>query len=434
MSAAILVSGMFDLDNYGDLLFPLIAARRLAICGYRTVPVAPSATRAALLDAMPPSDIAQLFGDDEPIAGILVGGGYIIHASSMEFLENYHADGIDAWCGAGLWLGATLAAALRDVPIAWNAPGVPHPFSARQRELAHAAVRAASYVAVRDRGSARLLAAPPDASVRVVPDPIVELAQMWPRATLADTYRDLLQRKNIRPDARLLAVHVRNRSRAGLSDASLGEMLGNFAKTHDLVPMLIAVAAGHDDPAVARRLAPHIGQAAVLLDDPLSLREITAALAHSVLYVGASLHGYIAAAAYGIQGVLVARPAYHKFSGFLEHLGRMQDLARDWPEGLQLAAAHCNEVRCHQIPSSVFAALDAHWASVNVAMRDPADHRGARHAFALALLRHGIRTDGPGWAVRPIMNRLMRGSAVAGRRRVAFGNPEEIRDGQPAAN
>lgn len=412
----VLLSGMFDLDNYGDLLFPLIAQNRLQAYGYRTVAVAPSARRAALGDAMPPIDIAQLLCGDEPVAGILVGGGYVIHASSLDLVEHYETHGAGAWCGAGLWLGATLAAALRDVPVAWNAPGVPHPFSARQHELIEAALRATSYISVRDRGSAKLLAARADISISVVPDPIADLTRIWPKRDLCGAYRELLQRKSIPADARLMAIHVRNRSMAGTPAASLAAMLAAFAQAHGLTPALIAVGASHDDPSVARSLAPHLGPSHVLLDDPVSLQEITAALAHSTIYVGASLHGYIASAAYGIPGVLVARPAYNKFAGFLEHTGRMQDLARDWSDALRLAAQRAPEAPCSRIPPSVFDALDAHWKSIHAAMQAPRRHGDARRGFALALLRSGIRTDGPGWAMQPVLNRLMRTSAAAARK------------------
>ncbi len=71
----------------------------------------------------------------------------------------------------------------------------------------------------------------------------------------------------------------------------------------------------------------------VLLDDPLGLREIAAAIADAALYVGASFHGYVTAAVYDVPGVMVARPAFRKFGGFLRQTGRMQDLARRLASG-----------------------------------------------------------------------------------------------------
>jgi hypothetical protein len=404
----ILLSGMFDLDNYGDLLFPLVAQWRLGGFGYETIPVAPSARRPAIGDALAPLDIRQMLLDEEPIVGILVGGGYLIHASSLDFMERYQTDGAGAWSGVGLWLGATLAGALRDVPIAWNAPGVPHPFSSRQHPLIDMALRATGYASVRDRGSAKLLGPPTDVNVRVVPDPVADIARLWPKQSLKATYQQLLRRKGVPADARVLAIHVRNRSMRGLEPAALGAMLKTFAAQHGLVPALVAVGASHDDPGTARLLAPHLGPSALLLDDPASLKEITSVFAHGALYVGASLHGYIVSAAYDTPGVLIARPAYQKFSGFLEHSGRLQDLAHDWPDALRLAAQRAREAAAARIAPAVFAALDAHWQSIHEAFAAPARMRDARRDFALALLRFGIDSEGPGWALRSFPTRAMR--------------------------
>ncbi len=414
--AQILLTGMFDMRNYGDLLFPLIARRRLSALGYDTVAVAPTGQPTGFGDAMPAIPILEMMSGSSEVAGILVGGGYIIHSHSMDFLEDYQTYGTGGWCGAGLWLGAAIAAAIRDVPIAWNAPGVPHPMSSRQLPLVHTALRATSYAAVRDRGSVELLNAPENA-VTIVPDTIAEIARLWPRATLAERYRQLLARKNIEADARLLAIHVRNRLMSGLEPQQLGRELGDFARAHGLVPMLVAVGRSHDDPAVARRLAPHVGTPLLMLDDPADLIEITAALAHSAGYIGASLHGYIVSAAFGVPGVLLGRPAYRKFAGFLEHTGRGQDLARSWDEALRIGAKRVHEPGSERIPASVFAALDAHWRAIDQAFSGPDRGREARAQFLRALSRAGLRSDGPGWALAPFVARATRASAMLAHRR-----------------
>ncbi|WP_419897795.1 polysaccharide pyruvyl transferase family protein [Roseomonas sp. USHLN139] len=405
----ILVSGMFDMNNYGDLLFPLVAQQRLAEAGYALQPVAPAGGRADFADALPCLDIAAMLdAGGAPAAGILIGGGYIIHAHSLAFLDHYAGEGLGSWCGAGLWLGATLAAALRDVPLAWNAPGVPHPFSARQQRLVDAALRAASYVSVRDAGSRRLLDPQGAADVPVVPDPIAGLPRLWPRAALAADYRALLARKGVPPETRLLALHLRNRSIAGLDHDTIAASLRDFAAAQGLLPMLVAVGESHDDPAVARQLAARMGGPVLMLDDPASLREITAALAHSALYVGASLHGYIVATAYDVPGVLVARPRYNKFAGFLAHAGRPQDLAQDWAQALRLAAARRPDEGA-LLPAALAAALDTHWARVAAAFAaGPAARAAPRQAFATALLREAVAAEGPAWAMAPFLNRRMR--------------------------
>lgn len=404
----VFVTGVFDMRNFGDLLFPLIASFRLAPAGIDVIPVAPTKAPPCLADGMATQGIAAMIEGEEAVDAILVGGGYIVHTHGMELLENYRANDVADWAGPGLWLGATLAAGLRDVPIAWNAPGVPHPLPRSFARISASALRAADYVSVRDRGSLDLLEAPEDVAVHVVPDTIADLARLWPPARLAEDFRALVQRKGMDPGTRYFSVHLRNRSLAGEDLETVARRLDELARARQLIPLLVAVGQSHDDDAVARAVALHLRGRRLLLDDPLSLREVAAAIAFSSLYVGASLHGYIAAAAYGVPGVLVAKPAYRKFKGFLDHAGRLADLTHDWDEALATGAAHLDAGHGPRLPESVFAALDEHWARIRAAIADPAAKRDARRRFVQAYVRQGIEREGPRWAHLPLVNRAAR--------------------------
>jgi hypothetical protein len=263
-----------------------------------------------------------------------------------------------------------------------------------------------------------LLDPPPDLAVSIVPDTIAGLAAMWPLRSLEPAFQQFLERKGADRDARYLAIHMRDRSIAGIEPSALAARIDAFAEAQGLVPLLVAVGRSHDDPRTARRIAEHLRGPFVLLDDPLSLMEITATLAHCALYVGGSLHGYVACAAYGVPGVLVARPAYRKFAGFLEHTGRLEDLARDW-DGAFAMAAERREGRGPGMPAAVLAALDAHWDKVRDGVLDRAYNAAPRRDFLRAFLQTGLANRGPAWALAPFLSRA--GPAFA--RRVSTDQP-----------
>jgi polysaccharide pyruvyl transferase WcaK-like protein len=327
----------------------------------------------------------------------------MIHGHKMHFLGEYAADGLRDYAGPGLWLGATLTAAIRDIPVAWNAPGVPHPFARSQHLLVDAAVRAASYCSVRDKGSLELLGPPADGDVHVVPDPVAGIARLWPRNVLVAPFENLLARKGARGDARYLALHFRNRSLAKLGAAAAAAAIEAFCQAQGLVPILVAVGQTHEDDVVAREIASHLTVAHILLDDPVSLVEIASVFGQSALYIGASLHGYIAAAAYGVPAVLVAFPSYRKFQGFLDHTGRSEDLAKDWPSGFAIAKARSNKPV--PLPGRVLDALDEHWKHITRALGDPAHRRGERHAFLQQWLNRGANVGGLAWPHLPYTQR-----------------------------
>jgi hypothetical protein len=395
----IFLSGMFDMRNFGDLMFPLVAREQLA--GFEIVAVSPTGAATGFTDALPSLPLTEMMSGRIEADGILIGGGYMIHGHKMHFLDEYAAE--RDYAGPGLWLGATLAAAARDVPIAWNAPGVPHPFAKGQRPLVDAALRATDYVSLRDTGSLELLEPPSDVVAEVVPDPIASLAGLWPKRMLAAPFKNLLERKGAPRGARHLALHFRNRSLARFGIEAAAAAVDAFASGEGLVPILVAVGQTHDDDTLAREIAGHMKAAHILLDDPSTLIELASVLGESALYIGASLHGYIAAAAYGVPAVLVAQPSYRKFQGFLDHTGRGADLARDWPGAFALARNRAD--KSVPMPERVLDALDAHWRRVAEALTDPARRRAERHAFLREWLRAGAQAGGAVWPHLPYARR-----------------------------
>jgi polysaccharide pyruvyl transferase WcaK-like protein len=388
----VLVTGMFDMANYGDLLFPLIAQERLAAEGVEVVAVAPRGGPPPIGGALPSLGLTELFDEGGSADAVLIGGGYIVHTFPLTFIEDYDAGAATDWGGAGLWLGATLAGAMRDVPVLWNAPGVPFPPRPSQADAIAAALRAADYVSLRDRGAADLLAAPADIDVAIVPDTVADVPRLWPRRALEADFARLVARKGGGADDRHVAIHLRRRSVAGVPLADIAAEIDGFAAATGLVPLLVAVGESHDDPALARALSPLIRARHVVLDDPLHLREITAALAFAALYVGASLHGYVASTAYGVPGVLVARPSYRKFGGFLEHTGRAGDLVRDWSGAFGRAGARLAEGPGHAYPARLHSELDVHWRRIAEVIASGGAKAAARRAF----LAEARRRAGPG--------------------------------------
>jgi polysaccharide pyruvyl transferase WcaK-like protein len=405
----VLITGMFDMANYGDLMFPLIAQQRLAAAGVEVVAVAPRGGPPPLPGALPALGLAEMFETERRVDAVMIGGGYIVHTFPFTFIEDYDAGAVTDWGGAGLWLGATLAGALRDVPVVWNAPGVPFPLRASQAETVAAALRAADAVSLRDRGSADLIGAPTDVEIAIVPDTVADLPRLWPRRQLEASFSALIARKGGTAEDRHVTIHLRRRSVAGVPLAEIAAEIDRFAAATTLVPILLAVGESHDDPTLARSISALITTRHLLLDDPLDLREITAALAFASLYVGASLHGYVASAAYGVPAVLLARPSYRKFGGFLEHTGRATDLARDWPGAFSRALARLGEPGV-VFPASLHERLDAHWQRIATIVATGGVKSDARSA----LVAEARRRAGPDADAAALVRALAAGPVPGG--------------------
>jgi hypothetical protein len=403
-----LICGTFDVGNFGDLLFPIVAAQRLRSHGWEVLPASPTAGSSAMPDAAPSRDLAEAMTKPR-VAAVLIGGGDIVHGWRAGFLGEYQEAGRARWSYPALWFGATVAACVLDVPIAWNAPGAPAPFPERLRRVAlEPALAAADYVSVRDEASRAFLAAGDGARVSVVPDTVAGLADVWPAATLDTAIADLRARKGISADEALVAVQARPGGLGQLAPAALAAAIADFAAPRGLTPLLLSIGPSLGDADLLREISGALGVRHVLVDDPRSLRETAAALATSRLYVGNSMHGYVAAACYGVPGVIVARPGFQKFAGFVQHLERPGDVARDWPQAFSRAAARFGEPA--RLPPSIAQALHRHWETLAAAIGEPEAGRARRVAFLRTMIGHGL---GWGWLLEPFVGR----SDLAGRPR-----------------
>ena len=167
--------GTFDVANFGDLLFPVLAKRALKLRGVEEGLELFSLRGAPAFAAPTFSSFSvraiQEFPPTLPeMRGLIVGGGDLIRFDPL-VVHGYGGDGILPFPEC-LWLLPALVAVRCGIPVVWNSPGVvgaiPHwavPFVA---EL----VAGSAYVSVRDKFSQRSLktAVGETVQIHVVPD------------------------------------------------------------------------------------------------------------------------------------------------------------------------------------------------------------------------------------------------------------------------
>lgn len=148
------IVGTFDVQNYGDLLFPLIAEAELRQrLGEVTL------HRFSYHAKSPPdwpyevtsvADLPRLIGD---LDALLIGGGFLIR------FDKHVADGYgpatpDIHHPTGYWLTPALMALERGIPVIWNAPGMHrNEIPVWAEPLMRLALGPSAYISVRDRPS-----------------------------------------------------------------------------------------------------------------------------------------------------------------------------------------------------------------------------------------------------------------------------------------
>ena len=114
--------GTFDVDNYGDLLFPHIAEYRLP--NFQWEHVSPTNNLTVFKDSK--SIISFDVAKKKDYDAIVSGGGNIIHLShnTLTVYKN-----INGFAYANLWVGAAKIAIKSKIPHIFNSPGISQNFT-----------------------------------------------------------------------------------------------------------------------------------------------------------------------------------------------------------------------------------------------------------------------------------------------------------------
>ncbi|MEK7832704.1 MAG: polysaccharide pyruvyl transferase family protein, partial [Acidobacteriota bacterium] len=165
------IFGTFDVENYGDLLFPLIAEFELSL---RLGPIKLrrfSYWEKATADwPYQVTSLTELPALADSLDGVLIGGGQIIRFDKA-VADDYAPPTPEIHHPTGYWLTPILVAMQRGIPVAWNAPGVNQEIPDWAESLMKLSVTHSDYVVVRDEHAQQKLARfSPQSEIAIVPD------------------------------------------------------------------------------------------------------------------------------------------------------------------------------------------------------------------------------------------------------------------------
>jgi hypothetical protein len=173
--------GTFDVENYGDLLFPLIAEAELS------KRLGPTKLHRFSYHAKTPPDwpypvtsLTELPQMVSSLDGILIGGGFIIRFDK-EVALGYESPSTAIHHPTGYWLTPTLIGLQHNIPVAWNTPGMDrNEIPAWADPLMKLALPLCRYIAVRDEPSRAALTHFIDKDqIALVPDTAFGIASLF---------------------------------------------------------------------------------------------------------------------------------------------------------------------------------------------------------------------------------------------------------------
>jgi lipopolysaccharide transport system ATP-binding protein len=152
------IFGTFDVQNYGDLLFPLIAEVELKQrLGH--VRIHPFSYHARSRPDWPYQvhSLTELPRLVTGLDGVLIGGGHIVRFDK-DVAAGYRPPTPELHHPTSYWLTPALIALQAGLPTVWNSPSVQNEIPAWAEPLLGLALGSSSYIAVRDEDSRRAIA------------------------------------------------------------------------------------------------------------------------------------------------------------------------------------------------------------------------------------------------------------------------------------
>ena len=310
--------GAFDFENYGDLLFTDVLEKQLR----KRIEVDEIVYFAPKTCEMPNRKInvysvtqLEKLHKINKFDAIVVGGGDLVHLQKIITYMPHLSDEWIIYEVLYMWVIPSIVSWKYEVPLIWNAPGVPMNFSELDKNIVRALCQCVDYISVRDEQARKMLSTAYDKeNIKVVPDTVLSISNLIKKEELLPIFRNtdlgLTEKK-----------YVFFQCNVALND----EDFDNCAKAllqikqeagYKILLQPIGYALG--DGKCLEKMKQMYPNEFILSDKHFTQYEILALVAHAALYIGTSLHGCITATSYGTDNIVYNLNHYNKTDGFVE--------------------------------------------------------------------------------------------------------------------
>jgi Polysaccharide pyruvyl transferase len=363
--------GTFDVENYGDLLYPIVFSHLLKKdASLRVQRYSPLAVKAPQEAGFETDYITTLFAHGAQAHTIVIGGGDILRADWNTFASHYSTNSHGSFKSLRRSIGpvnafnyllrtkiprgnpaAFFTSRFRSRRLSYSATGpflvdsdtlprgssisylscgVPHEFTSHETESVRRIFNQANFIYLRDEQSAeKLRRAGVERAIHVAPDLAITLSDQFDEETQIERGRKILSEIGINPQSSILCFQ--SKPYPGFSEEEIVSELKRYQERTNNEVVLLSIGHCHGDAqflqSLARRSAGSLRYANVH-----SIADILSVIVASDLFIGTSLHGNITAASYGIRHLLGPLPV-DKAAGFLEVMNLPSELKlRSWTE------------------------------------------------------------------------------------------------------
>ncbi len=305
--------GTFDVENFGDLLFPTVLENRFQ--NYSVDLFSPVGDMEKPFEKNRYVYSIRQFEEcckKQKYRVVLIGGGDIIRVDrniAVDYLSNYEAS-------VALWQYPVLIANKYNIPVVFNNPGIPMPFSKYEQQLTKLLLQNVDYISVRDHRSKEYLQKCGVTDVQVIPDTVYSIPEYFKKEELHQIKADLVEKSVLPAWDNYIIFQHNTVNEEDLQE--LRKILDWLTKEKTYNVLLMPIGYVHSDSKFMEKLMDEGNERLFFCKEKLTPKEMCAVLSMSSGYIGTSMHGAIVSYAYGKQIVSINTAKMSKITGFLE--------------------------------------------------------------------------------------------------------------------
>lgn len=315
--------GAFDFENFGDLLFTDVLRAHLE----KRIDVEEIIYFAPKTCKMPNKEewvhaITELekFVREKKVDSIIVGGGDLVHLRKIRtYMPHVSENGWITYDVLYMWVIPSLVALKYEIPLVWNAPGVPLHFSDTDKEIVSYLCQSVRYISVRDEEAKHELERAVDENkIHVVPDSVLSIKNIFKKEQLIKIFNNLdiaVEKKRFIFTQFNITTTENDFENYALSLKKIRQETG-----WEVLIQPIGYACGDLD--AIEKFKNLYGEEFIFPFQHYNQYEILALIANAALYIGTSLHGAIVANSYNVPNIVVNSSHFNKIEGFVRMMGR----------------------------------------------------------------------------------------------------------------
>lgn len=316
----LIITGSFDCENFGDLLFPLVLRKYLEDRNVlqELFLFSPSACNMPFYEDIKVYSIYTMkeFLDTHEIDAVIVGGGDLIRLDDK--IGKSYTRGSDA---RAHWAEPVIRAREKGIPVLFNCPGVPYRFHNGNKDFVRTILEQVDYLSVRDEYSREyLMECGINSPIHVSVDTVVGIRQLYPQEQMDAIYQRL-SKEGWLADQPYILFQMNESSFQEEHYAILADFLDRIQAETSYKLCFMPIGYEHNDDIALLKLKDKCSSDICFPKHKLHPTEMIALISHAQMFIGSSLHGAIISYAYGTRFMEIMTGFSTKIRGFCRMLG-----------------------------------------------------------------------------------------------------------------